>query len=68
MKIFLEMTPLGVKTWVESEFDMFEAKKCFSYSGKAFCALKRKVAKIRFLSKNDTFWVKMEEEKALFLE
>jgi hypothetical protein len=47
-KLFLEMTPLGVKTCRESEFEFFEAKKHFLYSGKA-CVLKRKVAKIAFL-------------------
>jgi hypothetical protein len=47
-KIFLEMTPLGVKTCGGSEFDIFEAKKRFPDSGKA-CVLKRKVAKIAFL-------------------
>jgi hypothetical protein len=51
-KFFLEMTPLRVKTW-EFEFEIFEAKKRFSDSGKAYCILKRKVAKMRFLSKND---------------
>jgi hypothetical protein len=44
---FLEMTPLGLKTCRESEFDIFEAKKHFPDSGKA-CILKRKVAKIAF--------------------
>jgi hypothetical protein len=29
------MTPLGVKTCEESEFDIFEAKKRFPDSGKA---------------------------------
>ena len=42
------MTPLGVKTYGESEFDIFEAKKCFPGSGKAYNVLKRKVAKMRF--------------------
>ena len=51
------MTPLGVKTCGESEFDIFEAKKRFPDSGKA-CVLKRKVAKMRFLPKNDPFWGK----------
>jgi hypothetical protein len=47
-KIFLEMTPLGVKkTCVELEFDIFEEKKRFPDPGKA-CVLKRKVAKMRF--------------------
>jgi hypothetical protein len=41
----------------ESEFDIFEARKRFSDSGKA-CVLKRKVAKVRFLPKNDPFWGK----------
>ena len=64
-KFFLEMTPLGVKTCGESEFDIFEAKKRFPDSGKA-CVLKRKVAKMRFLPKNG---VKMcGKEKALFLD
>jgi hypothetical protein len=31
---FLEMTLLGVKTCGESEFDIFETKKCFPDSGK----------------------------------
>ena len=43
-KFFLEMTPLGVKTCGESEFDICEAKKRFPDSEKA-CVLKRKVAK-----------------------
>jgi hypothetical protein len=47
------MTPLGVKTCGESEFDIFEAKKRFPDSGRAYCVLKRKVAKMRFLPKND---------------
>ena len=34
------MTPLGVKTCGESEFDIFEAKKRFPESGKT-CVLKR---------------------------
>jgi hypothetical protein len=46
-KFFLKMKPLGVKTCGESEFDIYEAKKCFSDSRKA-CVLKRKVAKMRF--------------------
>ena len=49
------MTPIGVKTCGESEFDIFEAKKRFSDSGKAYCVLMRKVAKMRFLPKNDPF-------------
>jgi hypothetical protein len=44
---FLEMTPLGINTCGESEFDIFEAKKRFPDSGKAF-VLKQKVAKIAF--------------------
>jgi hypothetical protein len=39
------MTPLGVKTCGESEFDIFKAKKSFHDSGNA-CVLKRKVTKI----------------------
>jgi hypothetical protein len=42
------MTPLGIKTCGEYEFDIFEAKKRFSDSGKD-CVLKRKVAKIAFI-------------------
>jgi hypothetical protein len=42
------VTPLEVKTCGESDFDIFEAKKRFPDSGKAY-ALKRKVAKIAFL-------------------
>jgi hypothetical protein len=34
VKIFLEMTPLGVKTCEESEFDIFEAKKRFLIQGR----------------------------------
>jgi hypothetical protein len=45
------MTPLVVKTSGEFEFDILEAKKLFPESGKASCVLKRKVAKIAFLSK-----------------
>jgi hypothetical protein len=41
---FLEMTPLGVKIYGESEVDVFEAKKRFPDPGKA-CVFKRKVAK-----------------------
>jgi hypothetical protein len=41
------MTPLGVKTYGKSEFDIFEAKKRFPDSGKA-CVLKRKVEKSHF--------------------
>jgi hypothetical protein len=33
-KFFLEMTPLGVKACGKSEFNVYEAKKCFSDSGK----------------------------------
>ena len=50
---FLEITPLGVRTYGESEFDIFEVKKRFPDSKKAHCVLKRKVAKVLFLSKND---------------
>ena len=46
------MTPLGVKTCGESKFDIFEAKKRFSDSGKV-CVLKRKVTKMQFLPKNE---------------
>ena len=42
------MTPLGVKTCEESEFDIFKAKKRFPDPGKAG-VLKRKVTKIAFL-------------------
>ena len=59
---FLEMTPLGVKTFGESEFGIFDAKKRFPDSGKA-CVLKRKVAKMRFLPKNDPFWGKNVQRK-----
>jgi hypothetical protein len=38
-KFFLEMTSLGVKTCGESEFNVFEVKKCFPDSEKA-CVLK----------------------------
>jgi hypothetical protein len=58
------MTPPRVKTCGESEFEIFEAKKPrneykkrFPDSGK-FCVLKRKVAKMRFLPKNNHFWGK----------
>jgi hypothetical protein len=51
-EIFLEMTPLEAKICGESEFNIFEAKKRFSDSGKAYCILKRKVAKMRFLPEN----------------
>ena len=57
------MTPLGVKTCGESEFDIFEAKKRFPDSGKAYYVLKRKVAKMRLLPKNDSFWGKNVREK-----
>jgi site-specific DNA-cytosine methylase len=43
---FLKMTPLGVKTC--EEFNIFEAKKHFPDSRKAYFILKRKVAKIAF--------------------
>jgi hypothetical protein len=39
-KIFLEMTPLKVKTCGESEFDIFEAKKRFPDSRKTHCVQK----------------------------
>jgi hypothetical protein len=35
-----------------------QGKKRFLDSGKAYCVLKRKVAKMRFLDKNDHFWGK----------
>ena len=54
-KIFLEMTLLWIKTCGESEFDIFEAKKRFPDSGKEYCVLKRKVAKMRFLQKRRPF-------------
>ena len=56
-KFFLEMTPLGVKH--ARNPNLIFSKKHFPYSEKA-CVLKRKVAKMRFSSKN--------EEKALFLD
>jgi hypothetical protein len=63
------MTPLGVKTGGESEYNIFEAKKRFPDSGKAYCVLKRKVAKKRFLTKNDPFWGKnVRGKKAYFLD
>jgi hypothetical protein len=37
----------------EPEFEIFEAKKRFPDSGKAYFGLNRKVAKIRFLPKNN---------------
>jgi hypothetical protein len=58
LKFFLKMTLPGVKTCGESEFDIFKAKKLIPDSGKAYCVLKRKVAKMRFLPKNDPFWGK----------
>jgi hypothetical protein len=42
------MTPLEIKTCGESEFDIFEAKKRFPDTGKAYYVLKGKVAKIGF--------------------
>jgi hypothetical protein len=45
-KFFLEMIPLRVKTCGGSEFDIFEAKKRFPDSEKAYCVSKRKVAKM----------------------
>jgi hypothetical protein len=41
------MTPLEVKTCVESDFDIFEAKNLFPDSEKV-CVLKRKVEKCDF--------------------
>jgi hypothetical protein len=55
VKCFLEMIPLGVKICRESEFDISEAKKRFPDSGKMYCVLKRKVAKMQLLPKNDPF-------------
>jgi hypothetical protein len=55
------MTLLEVEICGESEFDIFEAKKRFSDSGKAYYVLKRTVAKMRFLPKNDPFWGKSEQ-------
>ena len=46
-KFFLEMTPLGVKTYGESEFGIFKAKKRLPDPGKA-CVLKRKVVQIEY--------------------
>jgi hypothetical protein len=57
-KFFLEMTPLGVQICGKSEFEIFEAKKGFPDSEKAYCVLKRKIAKMRFLHKNGPFWCK----------
>ena len=54
-KFILEMTPLGIKTCGESEFDIFEAKKRVPGSGKAYCVLKRKVAKSHFCLKKTPF-------------
>jgi hypothetical protein len=34
VKIFLKMTPLGVKTYGESEFDIFEAKNASLIQGR----------------------------------
>ena len=51
------------KTCWEFEFDIFEAKKRFPDSGKAYCVLKRKVAKMRVLLKNDPFWGMCEESE-----
>jgi hypothetical protein len=56
-KFLLETTPLVVKTCGESEFDIFEAKKRFSDSGKAW-VLKRKVAKIAFSLQYTVPWIK----------
>jgi hypothetical protein len=44
-KFFLEMTPLGVKTYGESEFDICETKKASMIQ-----VLKRNCAKMRFFS------------------
>jgi hypothetical protein len=58
------MTPLEVKTCGESEFDVLEEKQRFPDSGKAYYVkkayylLKRKIAKMQFLPKNDPFWGK----------
>jgi hypothetical protein len=46
---YLEMTPLGIKTCGESEFDIFEAKKHLPDSEKA-CILKRKIAFLRLFA------------------
>jgi hypothetical protein len=54
LRIFSGNDPSRDKTYGKFEFDTFEAKKRFPDSGKAYCVLKRKVAK--FLPKNDPFW------------
>ena len=51
-KSFLGITPLGVRSCDESKSDIFEAKKRFLDSGKAYCVLKRKM---KFLPKNDIY-------------
>jgi hypothetical protein len=38
-------------------------KQRFPDSGKAYCVLKRKAAKMQFLSKNDPFWSKNVQER-----
>ena len=55
------MNPLGAKHVGNPNLTFSKRKKRFPDSGKA-CVLKRKVAKLRFLSKNDPFWGKMCEE------
>ena len=54
----MKMTPLEVETCGGYEFDIFEEKKRFPDSRKAYCVLKRKVEKMRFLPKSDPFWGK----------
>ena len=46
-KFFSENDTSRGKTCGKSDFDIYEAKKCFPDSGKA-CVLNRKVAKMRF--------------------
>ena len=61
-KIFFGNDPSRGKNMLEIQIGYFWSKKCFPHSRKAYCVLKRKVAKMRFLSKNDLFWGKMYEE------
>jgi hypothetical protein len=60
------MTPLGVKTCGESEFDIFEAKKRFPDSGKA-CVLKQKVVKNAILPKNASIHRPFLNRESVFL-
>ena len=61
-KKFSGNAPSRGKNMGESEFDIFEAKKFLHDSEKAYCVLKRKVANMRFLTKNDPFWGKNIQE------